>query len=70
MIQLPWQVVAAFLGLFAVQMILGYLRHQHCEERAELAKREARREWRNDYLSIFNQALADAKEQKQEKEDK
>lgn len=72
MITLPWQIAAAFIALFAVYMILNYLRRSDCDERVEMAKRDQHREtmhsYRDGYKRGLSHSLGDAKELKNEKD--
>lgn len=52
MIELPWQIIAAFIALFGLHMIIGYLRRQNCDERVEVAKRQQHR----DSMAIYREA--------------
>lgn len=56
MIALPWQIIAAFVGLFAVYMVLNYLRRTNCEEKVDLAKRQTQRETMSIYRDTYNAA--------------
>ena len=77
MIALPWQVVAAFIGLLGVQMVLGYLRRSECQERIDLAVREVTREARVDrqrdrseYRDIYLAAMLDGHNDRKKKKER
>ena len=64
MITLPWQIAAAFVALFAVHMVINYLRRSDCDQRVELAKRDQHREtvhaYRDGYKRGWEHATGDA----------
>jgi len=65
MVHLPWEIVASFVGLWAIQQILSHLRHVDCGQRVDLARREGHREYRELYVSA---RLAAAEDHKKESE--
>lgn len=64
MINLPWQIIVAFVGLFALNLLLQHLRRQNCEERIEVAKRQTQRDtmavYRETYQTGIEQGKNDA----------
>jgi hypothetical protein len=55
-IHLPWQIIVAFIGLFAFNLLLQYLRRVNCDERVEAAKRMQHR----DTMAVYRQTYQTA----------
>ena len=66
-IEVPWQIIVAFIALFALNLLLNYLKRQNCDERVEAAKRQERRDtmanYRNTYLCAMRHAKHDSKQE-------
>lgn len=61
MIELPWQIIVAFVALFGFNLLLQHLRHTSCEERVEAAKRQVQRDTMATYRAVYNTAREQGK---------
>lgn len=58
---IPWQIVAALIGLLAVQMILSYFRSGDASEEARAQANERCAAYRAAHRDGFNHGCRDAK---------
>lgn len=61
MVEMPWQIVASFIALFAVNLILQHLRKRNCEELIEAEKRLQHQFTMRVYREGFHTGLTDGK---------
>lgn len=61
MIMLPWQIIVGFIALFALHLLLTYLKRENCSDRVEAARREERREATAAYRNGFHLGWQEAK---------
>ena len=61
MIYLPWQIIVAFIALFAFNLLLQHLGKSNCEERIELAKRQTQRDTMAVYRATYQAGIEQGK---------